>query len=359
MFKFNELKSIHLEISNNCQASCPMCTRNVHGGMENPLLEIENWTLKRFRTAISPDVIQQINKLYFCGNFGDPILNADLPDMCAYAKEVDPNIQIRIHTNGSARSVQWWQNLARSLPEDHAVVFAIDGLEDTHALYRIGTDYHTILRNAQAFIQAGGRAEWAFLRFRHNEHQVEQARLLAKQLNFVAFTMKDSSRFVLSSQFPVWNKQGETVYNLEPSQHTQIKFISKKDVDNYKKLIDHVEIDCFVKREKEIYLDAKGHLLPCCWISSLPYQYIDHEGELIPARIEMREQYHALIESLGGLPRLRIDQHSLKEIIDSEEYQTVWDRYWHKDKLITCARICGKSNAFSNPNDQFVSQDYL
>lgn len=359
MFKFNQLKSIHLEISNNCQASCPMCTRNVHGGLPNPLLEIENWTLERFQKVITPEVVKQIQKLYFCGNFGDPILNAYLPNMCDYATQIDPTIQIRIHTNGSARSPNWWRDLASKLPKDHAVIFAIDGLQDTHAIYRIGTDFDMIIKNAQAFIAAGGNAEWAFLRFKHNEHQVDQAREMAKQLGFSTFTMKDSSRFVLDSKFPVWNKQGETSYYLEPSQYSKITFITKKDVDNYRTLLEKVEIDCYVKQEKEIYLDAKGHLLPCCWISSLPYQYIEHDGDLIPARIQIREQYHALVNSLGGLQRIDIEQHSLKEIIDSHEYQTVWNHYWNKDKLITCARICGKSNSFSNPNDQFVSQDYL
>ena len=41
MFKFNELKTVHLEISTRCQASCPMCPRNYHGGLENPNLKIE------------------------------------------------------------------------------------------------------------------------------------------------------------------------------------------------------------------------------------------------------------------------------------------------------------------------------
>jgi MoaA/NifB/PqqE/SkfB family radical SAM enzyme len=359
MFKFNELKSIHLEISNNCQASCPMCTRNIHGGMENPLLEIENWTLDRFKTAITPEVLNQIEKLYFCGNFGDPILNKDLPDMCLYAKEVNPKIQVRIHTNGSARSKAWWIKLASSLPEDHGVVFAIDGLEDTHSLYRIGTNYEAIIENAHHFILAGGKAEWAFIRFKHNEHQVEDARKKAKELGFETFTMKDSSRFLLDTKFPVWNKEGETIYHLEPSSYSELKFIDHKVIKNYKELVSKVEVDCYVKKEKEIYLDAKGHLLPCCWISSLPYISIDHEGIAVPVKTEMRSQYYDLVDSLGGLPKLDIEKNSLKDIIDSAEYQSVWNEYWNDKKLITCARVCGRTDVISNPNDQFVKRDSL
>ena len=175
MFKFSELRQIHLEISNNCQASCPMCSRNIHGGLENPLIKISNWSLDQFKTSINNDVLLQIQGLYFCGNFGDPLLNNDLIDMIEYTVSVNPNIDIRIHTNGSLRSKDWWRKLALVMPKNHSVIFAIDGLSQTHSLYRIGTDYHQILRNATSFIQAGGIAEWAFIRFKHNEHEVDAA----------------------------------------------------------------------------------------------------------------------------------------------------------------------------------------
>ena len=37
MFKFDQLEIVQVEITNRCQASCPMCPRNIHGGIENPL----------------------------------------------------------------------------------------------------------------------------------------------------------------------------------------------------------------------------------------------------------------------------------------------------------------------------------
>lgn len=361
MFKFEELKSVHVEITNNCQASCPMCSRNIHGGIENPLLELENWTLDRFKIAFTPEVLNQLTKLYFCGNFGDPIINKDLPNMCLYAKTINPQIQIRIHTNGSARNSEWWIKLVNSLPENHCVVFAIDGLEDTHSLYRIGTNYNTIIENAHNFILAGGKAEWAFIRFKHNEHQVDEAKKLAKQLGFESFVMKDSSRFLLEPKFPVWNDKKETIYNLEPSKYSELKFIDKNVLTNYKKIVDGMTIECYVQKEREIYLDAKGHLLPCCWLSMTPYIPFDHEGSFIPAKQDMLNQYHELIESLGGLQKIDIENHNIKDIINSTEYQSVWNEYWNEKKLLTCARVCGKSKEkiISNPNDQFITVDRL
>lgn len=39
MFNFQDLKQVHLEITTRCQASCPMCSRNYHGGLDNPNLK--------------------------------------------------------------------------------------------------------------------------------------------------------------------------------------------------------------------------------------------------------------------------------------------------------------------------------
>ena len=82
MLAFDELKTIYLEITNRCQASCPMCSRNYCGGLPNPNLVLNDWTLDDFRKIITPEVLQQIDVLTFIGNFGDCIVNNNFLDMC-------------------------------------------------------------------------------------------------------------------------------------------------------------------------------------------------------------------------------------------------------------------------------------
>jgi hypothetical protein len=92
----------------------------------------------------------------------------------------------------------------------------------------------------------------------------------------------------------------------------------------------------------------------------VPYQPEDQEKEVLPVRREILQQYYQLVESLGGMSALDGEQRSVKEIINSEPYQTVWDDYWHSNKLITCARSCGiMPELFSTPNDQFISRENL
>jgi hypothetical protein len=357
MFKFNELKQIHLEITNNCQASCPMCARNRNGGQENPLINLNDWTLEDFKTIMSLEVLNQVDGFFFCGNFGDPILNKDLLDMCKYSTEVNPNLDIRIHTNGSAKSISWWKDLAVSLPKTHNVVFALDGLEDTHSIYRIGTDFNKIIKNAKAFIEAGGTAEWCFIRFKHNQDQVDIARQMSKDLGFKSFVVKNSSRFLLEPKSNVVDKNGAVVYALEPATDTPLTFIDKKMIDSYKQILNESVIDCQSFNQKEIYIDAFKNIFPCCWIASTPYTYIDN-NDAASIRYKILDEYNTLIAAFGGLTNLNAVNHSIESIVNSEAYHTIWYKFWKEKMLITCARMCGRSPnfKFAKSRDQIVKE---
>jgi len=66
-------------------------------------------------------------------------------------------------------------------------------------------------------------------------------------------------------------------------------------------------------------------------------------------------QYYQLVESLGGIDTVDAMQHHVKDIIDNDAWQNVWSEYWADKKLITCARVCGKTQT-SKPIDQFVKR---
>ena len=352
MFTFNQLENIHLEITNRCQASCPMCSRNIHGGLENPLIKNQDWTISDFKHILNNEVLQQLKGFYFCGNFGDPIINNDLIEMCQHSTDVNPNLYIRIHTNGGARSIDWWKRLAKALPPAHNVIFAIDGLADTHSLYRVGTDFNKVLENAKAFIQAGGTAEWAFIKFKHNEHQQTAAEALAKTHGFARFTYKDSARFVATEQFPVYDADGNTTRYLEPPTGSKINLITQDVIDNYKDIVAASEIDCYVTQTKEIYIDAYKKIMPCCFLASIPYNHAAANDATKTIRLEIEQQYSNLINDLENTNAL---ENTIQSVIDSDAWQKVWHKYWGAEKLITCARTCGV-NKLSKPKDQFIDK---
>jgi hypothetical protein len=65
----------------------------------------------------------------------------------------------------------------------------------------------------------------------------------------------------------------------------------------------------------------------------------------------MLEQYRELKQTLGNTNAL---DRSVNEIVSSESWQTAWDYYWTQNKLITCARTCGKTPELPTPKDQFI-----
>ena len=314
MYKLENIRDVHLELTSKCQARCPMCPRRVSGGMLNPLITLDEITLFQFKEWFSVDFIKQLDSLFMCGNLGDPIIAQDCLEIFQYLRQTNPSIRLSMHTNGSARNTSWWESLAEV---NVRVTFGIDGLEDTHQLYRIGTDFNKIIENARAFINAGGQAEWHFLAFQHNEHQIEDCRQLSKVLRFSKFTTKHTSRFK-ENKFHVLNDQGKTVNILYPTS------ISKTHTEKVLSILPS-EIQCKAQKYKQIYISANGTVSPCCWLDfswQLPNQ-------------DNRVDY---MDVVGVFPNLKTS--SLEEIFKSGYFKKIEDT-WAVKPLIECSKQCG------------------
>jgi len=214
---------IHVEPTSKCNASCPGCPRNNNGfGV------IESLVLRDLDPNIIINTAKELLNLqviHLCGNIGDPIAYKHLNKLLdkvilqnRYWREIAKirkHWTVHIATNGSLRSVKWWQELGKKCNKNlfmlHKVTFGIDGLADTSPIYRQGTNFNKAMDNAKAFIDEGGVAEWQYLKFKHNQHQVEEAKKLAENIGFDNF-------FALQPHIPVaynW-KTGERYY-LEPA----------------------------------------------------------------------------------------------------------------------------------------------
>jgi len=359
VFNYDELKGVQIEITNRCQASCPMCPRNIHGGITNPLLEINDWSLEDFKTILPTSLLQQLEFVTFCGDFGEPIINDDLPEMCRYLRETNPDITVNIHTNGSARNEEWWRNLRRCLPDRHEIFFALDGLVDTHHLYRQGTQFSKILENAKSFIDAGGRATWVFIKFKHNQHQLARAREMSREYGFINIEFKDSKRFKKS--FPVLDKAGNITHYLDQPEHSVIEFVGRQQLEDYQRWTKKSEIDCMVKRDKEIYIDANYVVSPCCMVGSFLNTYYDNElyqryglldGDSIePVGKQIQVQVFDIVELLGGLEALNALTSPIKDIIENP--------YWHKwatSDSDACIVMCSEDTPYISIEQQKATE---
>lgn len=333
MYNLTDIEAVHIEISERCNLVCLMCDRNVSGGKVNPYLKGRDLQFKVIKKAFKPDLVQQLDRITFCGNYGDPILANDLMSTLKYFRRYNKNIKLYVITSGCSRPIHWWEELAQVVD---SVRFGIDGLHDTHKIYRQNAIWSLIIRNAKAFIDAGGYAIWDYLVFGHNEHQVEEARQLSKELGFKEFIVKKTGRFFSNVRLEGKNKhQGLT----KPKSKENInKSLKKEDkiVEKYgsmKGYLDQTEIDCKVVKQKEIYISAEGVVLPCCWLAGQMYKwYFPPKSTQVWELIEKRD--------------INIHNSSIQEIFDSgifDEIQGSWSKPTvQSGKLKTCAMKCGR-----------------
>ena len=326
MYEYSDITSIHLEVTSKCQARCPMCPRRLQGGPLLEGLDLEEIDLKTFITWFPPTFVRQLKFLSMCGNLGDPIVAKDTLGILKYLRNTNREMTLQMHTNGSGRSKTWWQDLALL---NVKVVFGIDGLEDTHALYRINTDWNKIINNASHFIHAGGDARWDMLVFAHNEHQVDTCETMSKELGFKGFSIKHTTRFK-DGKLDVLDDDYNVTHTLMPSTKSLEMIEPAKQAQQEVLPI----ITCKAKQDSQMYVSANGNISPCCWLD------LDWVPQHSPSRID----YMTKIKQFPNLHR-----NTMQEIFSSNFFNKI-EKTWSTCGLKECSRQCG---SFDKLNAQF------
>ena len=238
----DNVKEIHIEPTSLCNAQCPMCARNIYGEKLNPYIKLKSLPVTWFHDNIKPSQIKNLNKIFFCGNVGDPASAPELIEIIKYFKKHNDKITIGLNTNGGLKTTEWWTRLGHTL-QGHLdyCVFSIDGLEDTNHVYRRNVRWMKIMENVQSFIATGASAHWDMLVFEHNKHQVEEAKELADQMGFTWFRTKETDR---------WD--------------TYTQDLGIQPVNDYQPPSYGRNISCEKDRDNSVFLDYTGKYWPCC-----------------------------------------------------------------------------------------------
>jgi len=327
MISIDQIKHIELELSSYCNASCPLCPRNLFG-YENIDLGYtkKHLTLNEIKKIFHKDFLLQIDYFTFEGNFGDPLMNPELLSIVDYLDK-----PIEIFTNASLQNETFWKSLAR---RPVTVYFALDGLVDTHSIYRRNTDYAKILKNANTFIAAGGNAVWKMIEFDHNRHQISAAESLSKSLGFSKFELVNHGR----NNGPVFNRDGSLERVLgnfpgstELSHYTDIiqnGDILIEDIGNQPKK----SIKCKSISNNSIYISSTGDVYPCCFMGFSPNTY--GKGRWLQP---VNKQISALIYKNNAL------ENSLDECLEwFNQIPGCWNKKTFEDgRLIVCDASCG------------------
>jgi len=274
MIAYQDIRDVHLEIATLCNAICPWCPRNFFGYPYNSGYPELYLTFDNAKKIFQPKFLKQLTSIGINGNYGDIAMNPEAIHIVEYFRNHNNDMDIIINSNGGARDVRWWRQFARLNCEVH---FALDGLEDTHSLYRQNTLWKTVIKNAQAFIQEGGNAVWQMIKFKHNEHQIEECKQLSKQMGFANFDLIDAGR----DTAPVFDRNGKLSHILgDYTGETDFDklFTSKTQADI---LLEDIllgrtpsnNLTCETVGRKSIYIAANGDVSPCCYMGFYPKTY--------------------------------------------------------------------------------------
>jgi len=335
MLKLSEIHQVQVELTTRCNARCPMCMRNYRGLDYNSGYPETELSLDQFKQILYPEFLIQLTRgVSFNGNLGDFAVARDALEIVHYL--TDNNVPVKINSNGSLRTSEWWSKLARP---GVSVGFALDGISnETHSLYRQDTNWDTVIEHARAFISAGGEAIWRFIPFDHNRDQEAACRQLATELGFARFENIDEGR----NRGPVYTRTGEFSHYLgepfTPEEKLNPPPVSvlleghitwfKPETVECDKDTTTLNIVCNHKRQEEIYIAADGTVYPCCFLGFYPGS-MTHPGnkQLLP----LVKENNALEYSL---------EHCMQWF---EQVEKTWQRDSISDgRLYTCVNSCGR-----------------
>jgi len=185
-----------LEPTNRCNLNCPYCMVGMQGELVSKYGVASHSFMTRPKGLMDDKVFYSvldnlkkfgIKKVYLHFQ-GEPFLNPLTPN---FAKVLKKNrFWVGIFTNGMAFNNSNVKEIADA--EVDLIRFSVDGAsKETYEKNRLGGDFNRVYESMKKVVLAHKgkktRIEWQFLVIRNNEHEIEKARGLAKDIGIHFF----------------------------------------------------------------------------------------------------------------------------------------------------------------------------
>ena len=311
MWSSNTLEWIDIELTSFCNIKCKGCFR-VQSSQADKILNKTYINLETIKEKFKKEMFPNIKILNFCGSVDEPTTHPQFFEIMKHFS--DWGAHMNIATNGRLRTTSWWEKLASILPRTHKVTWGIDGSDETSELYREGSNFKKVQKNFRAFINAGGRANWQFIVFEHNEHQLETAKQMAKAEGFEEFKTIISHR---------------------------------KDTGGVKhKKIEKVEstcISCKYANQKRIFVNHMGNIIPCCHLNSKMLEY--------PVSGEKKDRFEEILEDSDYMQDINLSNVSIDEAMNGKVWNSIINSWESNNRIPRCEQVCKQ-----NKRDVFIKE---
>jgi radical SAM protein with 4Fe4S-binding SPASM domain len=261
-----------IETGNICNLQCPLCPT----GLDDPAMKKGFMNIGLFKVIFDQlkNSLISIN-LY---SWGEPLLNPDLIAMIEYAKKVNEKIHIITSTNLNIKNNQLLSDLVKSGIDE--IIVSCDGAcQDTYSKYRVGGDFNLVINNMKYLVleakKYNSRASviWNFLVFKHNEHEIGEAKKIADSLGVKLRIGKMRT----SMKNEILKPHSESIKKDKEWIPDNPEF-SVYDKDG---LSTKIIIKSCRKPWQEISINWDGKIFPCCAVYGDAYNFGNIEGNAI------------------------------------------------------------------------------
>jgi len=264
-----------------CNLKCPFCSTG-NGSLSRDKQKLSLSTFKHIIDHLGPYLFKL--QLY---NWGEPLLNKDLPQMVKHVKK--HNVVTEISTNLSfPMSEEYAEEIVDSGLD--FMLCSIDGAsQETYEKYRVGGNFELTMKNMKMLNKKKKEKKlktpliiWRFLVFRHNQHEIEKAKKMAKELGvemkFIRPFVRDDKPEWASTlpEFTPLEHFNPEIQNKDPSDSQQLITISKNKNEKKETFPSTSEKDSNLSNENpkpctwlwsSITINANSSVSPCCAIT--------------------------------------------------------------------------------------------
>ena len=292
----DHINNIHVEVTDRCNAECPVCPRSMSGGETFPYTRDKELSIDYFK-LIGEKFLSKIDNWNFCGVKGDPASAQDLFEILDYILHCNPETRILIRTNGGARNEKFWSKVGNLfVGKDCDVVWSVDGWEDTNHIYRKNVKWNKLFNNLNAYIKTGASSMWEFNLFAHNEVDLPKVKEFCN-LHNICLDIREPFGFDkvgdMYKTIGVYNKTGDgrtskLAYTIKPYGVPEDKIADihpeTNDIQDFAPGVYDLHHMTYLKtsgttvkcqatrvgigtksHSQEIYLDSNGMVFPCCY----------------------------------------------------------------------------------------------
>lgn len=252
---FGKPESLSVEPTNKCNLNCIECPTGT-GDLTRKTGKMDFHTFKNIIDKTYKHLSYLI--LYFQG---EPFLNSQLYDMISYAGK--KNIFTYTSTNGHFLTPENCKKIVESKLDK--ITISLDGTnQETYQIYRKNGDFNKVTAGIKNLVEVKKQLnsirpfiELQFLVFKHNQNQISEIKLLAKQLGVNKLSLK-------TAQF----------YNKENIKYlTDIEKFARYKVQNNKLMLKKKPKNRCWRMWHSSVVSINGDIAPCCFDKDTKYTF--------------------------------------------------------------------------------------